>query len=303
MQLFSFVILHYNTFDDTVDCIDSIFKNIDYPNYHIVVVENGSKNNSGMKLFQKYNGVPKITVLINQLNLGFAKGNNIGFRYSKYILKADFISLINNDTVIYQNNFVSKVIEKYESTKFHILGPDIISTIDNSHQNPRDENLDTLINIKKHVRHFQKLLILNYLFLDEYFVKIKKKILPNSNLPRTTTDISSHYKEELLNVKLHGSAIIFSPDFINKYDGLYPKTFMYSEESILYYIAKRDYLTTIYFPEIKIYHKEDSATNSLFKSKMFKRRFYLKNFVKSGKEFIKLIEEDNKISKNGKNNL
>ena len=54
MQLFSFVILHYNTFDDTVDCIDSIFKNIDYPNYHIVVVENGSKNNSGMKLFQKY---------------------------------------------------------------------------------------------------------------------------------------------------------------------------------------------------------------------------------------------------------
>ena len=36
-------------------------------------------------------------------------------------------------------------------------------------------------------------------------------------------------------------------------------TFMYNEESILNYIAKRDSLITVYFPKIKVYHKEDSS--------------------------------------------
>ena len=294
MPLFAFVILHYNTLDDTIECIKSITDNVEYPNYHIIVVENGSKNNSGIALQQQYSDHPNTTVLINKQNLGFAKGNNVGYEFAKYQLKADFIALINNDTLIYQQDFITRIVSKYKKGKFHILGPDIISTVDNSHQNPRDENLDSLESVRKLVKHYQKMLVLNYLFLDVLFVKIKKKFIPGSKLPRSTTSYSKQFEEELHNVKLHGSALVFSPDYVKGYDGLYPETFMYSEESILYYIVRRDNLTTVYEPEVKIFHKEDSATDSVFRNKIYKRRFYIKNFILSGKIFIQLMEKDQK---------
>jgi GT2 family glycosyltransferase len=174
------------------------------------------------------------------------------------------------------------------------MGPDIISTVDNSHQNPRDESLDTPENVEKLINHYKKLLILNYLFIDHYLVSIKKYFVPSSKLPALKTNFSVMHNKELLNIKLHGSALIFSKEYIQKYDGLFPKTFMYSEESILYFIAKRDGLTTLYSPSVTIFHKEDSATDSVYKNKLLKRRFYLKNFVKSGKELIKIMRDEEK---------
>ena len=67
---------------------------------------------------------------------------------------------------------------------------------------------------------------------------------------------------------------------------------MYSEEAILYFIAKRDGLSTLYFPEVKIYHKEDSSTEYSYKRDYKKRRFYLKNFIRSGKVLLDLMEEN-----------
>lgn len=292
MTLFSFVILHYNTIDDTVECIESIKKYVGFPNYHIIVVDNASKNKTGKLLEKKYRADNKITLLLNNENLGFARGNNIGFNYAKYTLKADFIALINNDTFITQNSFISKVIDCFEKYGFHILGPDIISTVDNSHQNPRDESLDSIEHVQQMVQHFRNILLLNYLFLDDVFIRVKKFFISTSKLPKSKTSFSVMHDTELLNVKLHGSALIFSKKYIEKYDGLFPKTFMYSEESILYFIAKRDGLTTLYSPEVVIYHKEDSATDSVYKNKLFKRRFYLKNFIKSGNELIKIMKNE-----------
>ena len=73
MSKFAFVILHYLTIDDTIACIDSIINNIEYDKYTIVVVDNGSENNTGKLLKNKYSGSKKIRILLNVENLGFAK--------------------------------------------------------------------------------------------------------------------------------------------------------------------------------------------------------------------------------------
>ena len=95
-----------------------------------------------------------------------------------------------------------------------------------------------------------------------------------------------HFKQE--NVKLHGSCLIFSPLFIKECDNaFYSKTFMYMEEDILYYICWRNKYKTIYDPDIIIFHKEDTATDVLFHSSFKKRKFCLKNSIKSQKFYIK----------------
>ena len=291
MNKFVFVILHYLTIDDTIACIDSIITNIEYDNYTIVVVDNGSENNTGKLLKNKYSDSIKISILLNVENLGFANGNNIGFKYAKNILNSDFIIMINNDTLIKQKNFINKIIEKYNEYPFHMLGPDIISGVSESHQNPRKETLTDIRIIKKFNKHYKLFLFFNYFGLDIIVERMKKKIFPVSKLPTSIDPKLNPENKELKQVKLHGSAIIFSPLFISKYEhAFYPDTFMYCEESILNYIAAKNKLKTIYSPEIIIYHKEDSATNALLKKDYLKRRFYYKNFIKSGKVLINLMK-------------
>ena len=294
MLKFTFVILHYLAYEDTIECIESILKNILYGNYNIVIVDNGSKNNSGERIMHKYQNQNNIKTIINSENLGFAKGNNVGFNYAKYQLKSDFIALINNDTIIEQNNFIDLIINKYNSFPFHILGPDIISISDNTHQNPRIETLSDINSINMFIRHYRAFLLLNYIRLDKTIENLKKIFFPDSKLPSSENKNLNPENKEMINVKLHGSCLVFSRDYIKRYDGLYPKTFLYSEESVLNYIVKRDRLKTIYFPDAKILHKEDIATNYQIKKSYLKRRFYYKNFIKSGKILIELMENDKK---------
>lgn len=44
--------------------------------------------------------------------------------------------MINNDTLIKQKDFIDILIGKYKVSKYGVLGPDVISLIDNGHQNP-----------------------------------------------------------------------------------------------------------------------------------------------------------------------
>ncbi len=294
MYKFTFVILHYLAYDDTIECIESILKNISYNNFNIVVVDNGSENNSGERIMLKYHNQSNLKTIINSENLGFAKGNNIGFKYAKHELKSDFIALINNDTIIQQAEFIDLIIDKYKSYPFHILGPDIISVSDNSHQNPRVETLSDIDSVNMFIRHYRFFLLLNYLRLDKTIEKLKKIFLPDSRLPSSENKNLNPENKEMINVKLHGSCLVFSRDYIKRYNGLYPKTFLYSEESILNYIVKRDRLFTIYFPDARILHKEDVATNYHIKKGYLKRRFYYKNFINSGRIFIELMENDKK---------
>ncbi len=88
----SIIILNYNGGKDVIDCLESV-KNIDYPNYEIIVVDNNSTDGSLENLRKK---VPEIKIIQNEKNLGFAEGNNVGIRESNY----DYVMLLNYDTIV-----------------------------------------------------------------------------------------------------------------------------------------------------------------------------------------------------------
>ena len=133
--MFCFVILHYNTIDETINCINSI-KNKVRGKKKIIIVDNCSPNNSGIKLKEKYKDDNEISVIINKENLGFAKGNNVGFKYSLKF-DPDYICILNNDVELVNDNFDDLVEKCYEEENFAVLSPDIFSTFSKVHQSPK----------------------------------------------------------------------------------------------------------------------------------------------------------------------
>lgn len=47
-------------------------------------------------------------------NLGFARGNNKGYRYAKNTLGCNYIIMLNNDTIIIQHDFLSIIRKEFE---------------------------------------------------------------------------------------------------------------------------------------------------------------------------------------------
>jgi GT2 family glycosyltransferase len=87
------VLLNWNGWRDTVTCLAALAK-LDYSNLSVVVVDNGSTNDSVARIRAAFPGTPLIET---GKNLGFAGGVNAGIRY---VLQrnADFVWLLNNDT-------------------------------------------------------------------------------------------------------------------------------------------------------------------------------------------------------------
>ena len=268
-----YVILHYNTVDDTMGCVTSIQEKLGGENYEIVIVDNGSPNGSGKEIQELFGGKEGIHVILNEKNEGFARGNNVGFRYAKYELKADFIVMLNSDTLILHDNVQKLAEEEYESSKCGVIGPTIKTPNLSFNVNPGPAKISCLaVQIRKLLTSYAYWL-LSYINLDEYVhthfgINYKRQMKMSGKVKKV---------ERVENVQLHGCFWIFTPVFIEKYDGLCDKTFLYGEEDILFLRCLKSKLKTVYLPSIEIYHKEDSSTDSfMFNKPATKRRFIYK---------------------------
>ncbi|EGW37824.1 glycosyltransferase family 2 protein [Desulfosporosinus sp. OT] len=108
-KLVAIIIVNYNGFSDTVECIKSLQK-ITYSNYKIVVVDNGSttKPSTDEIEFLKKNS----RYFETGKNLGFSGGNNYGIRQSEKFEPAYYL-LLNNDTVV-EADFLNKLVDAAE---------------------------------------------------------------------------------------------------------------------------------------------------------------------------------------------
>lgn len=279
----TFVVLHYLTILDTIECVDSILTTVG-SNCFIVIVDNGSHNNSHEKISQYYESNLRVSVIKSDENLGFARGNNLGYAYAKKEIGSDFIILLNNDTIINQKNFIEVMIQLYEKNLFSVLGPDIVSKVDGHHQNPYPANEISIKHIRSIVKKTRLLLFMNYVGMDLPFLKIRE-FLKGKNKQCSTLHLYSK-----INTRIHGSCLIFSPIYVTVKEGLNANTFMYREEDILYYECIKEGHKIMYSPLLSIQHKEDAATNALFAKKNNKRKFQYKNEIDSLNVLISLMK-------------
>lgn len=116
MEKVALVILNWNGKENTIECLKSIENNQD-----VIVVDNASTDGSVAVIKKEF---PKVEIIQNPQNFGFAKGNNIGIKKALDD-KAGFIMLLNNDTIL-DKNCLSKLLEAAKKhPQFSIFAPKI----------------------------------------------------------------------------------------------------------------------------------------------------------------------------------
>ena len=271
------VVLHYENIKDTRECLDSLKKYLDDTknNINVVVVDNGSIKEKTAAIEEDYVN-DKIYFIESGRNLGFAKGNNIGFHYAKYELHSDIIILANNDLIFKQVDFMNQIAKEMIENHIDVAGPRIISLVDHKNQNPVPYAHPDLVSVNKRIFKLHVLKIMCYFGVDKFFQTIFSR--------KYSTDVKSD------NYQLHGACLIMANNYVKNYDGLYPKTFMYMEEDILKYITKRDNLIMKYFDGAEVFHKEGSSTEKIYGEGRKKRLFYYKWNIDGCKKLRQLMK-------------
>ena len=106
------VILNLNQEQDTLECILSL-KKMNYKNYKIILIDNGSSDGSGLRIKEKFKDVE---FLRSEKNLGFTGGCNLGANYALKNSLTDYVLLLNNDTKV-DENLLTSLLEVAQKDK------------------------------------------------------------------------------------------------------------------------------------------------------------------------------------------
>ena len=103
---YSIVIPTYNNCEKYLKpCIDSIIKHTDMENVELIVSANGCTDNTKAYLDYLKTAIPNLEVVWNYNAVGFAKAVNAGI----LLAETERIVLLNNDTIILDNNWLEKL--------------------------------------------------------------------------------------------------------------------------------------------------------------------------------------------------
>lgn len=234
------ITLNWNGKIDTLECIASV-KNLNYQNYAIVLVDNGSSDGS-VPAFRAH--FPDITIIENRRNLGYGKGFGVGLKYA-YECGADYFLILNNDTIIDPDALAElvKVAQQDERIGF-VSGKvywykqrDVLQTAG------RENHPLTLVG--RHVGsgevdHGQYDRIQDYDFVDDVFLLVRRQVY----------------------------------ETVGGYD---PTFFLYGEETDWCVRVRRAGFRIVYAPGAKIWHKGIIGSNNLPPISP-KRIFYLERY-------------------------
>jgi GT2 family glycosyltransferase len=103
------VVLNWNGREDTLRCLESL-QAVEYGNWETIVVDNGSADGSVEAIRKQYRN---LVLIETGTNLGFTGGNNVGITWALEH-EAEFVLLLNNDTVV-APNILSALVSAGES--------------------------------------------------------------------------------------------------------------------------------------------------------------------------------------------
>jgi len=270
-QKVSIIIVNWNGWKDTLECLESVYQ-INYPNYNIILVDNNSKDKSITKIKDyaagkitvksRFNPTSKkepiaiiehtrkkslevhkkqfkqlknseLTIIKNETNYGFAEGNNVGIRYALKNFNPDYILLLNNDTIV-DKDFLRELVETGESdNNIGIVGPKI------------------------------------YYYNDPQTIwciggKISWKFARGVHIGTNELD-KGQYEEKREFDYVSGSAFLIKTEVLKKTGLMDENFFLYFEETDLALRASKIGYKSVYSPKAKIWHKVSKSGGGLSK--------------------------------------
>jgi GT2 family glycosyltransferase/glycosyltransferase involved in cell wall biosynthesis len=113
------VIVSYKNLEYIWLCLESIWEKTLYPNFEVIVVDNASGPDVVDYLKTAAEKEPRLKVILNEENLGFARANNIGIEAAG---ACEYVVLLNNDTIV-TRRWLPRLIEYLQNEAIGMVGP------------------------------------------------------------------------------------------------------------------------------------------------------------------------------------
>ncbi len=232
----SVIIVNWNTSQLLKQCLTSLYVNMPIAPVEIIVVDNGSADES-VEMIK--NNFPDVILVRNKDNLGFAKANNQGMKLSK----GKYLALLNTDTQIDHDIFGNLINFLDRNNDTGIVGP-------------RLKNSDGSLQFS--FGHLPSLVgIFCQQGLPLHVVPLLKRFLP------TLLNINSNhynYSHEVGWVK--GACFIIKRKVYEKIGGLDEKVFMYMEEVEYCKRAWDSNYKVNYYADVSVWHLERGSSKN-----------------------------------------
>lgn len=230
----SIIIVNYNTYHLTKQTIESVLARRYSFKYEIVLVDNASTDGSIEALEEYFRNDESVIIIKNIVNLGFAKGNNMGIRRSR----GEYILLLNSDTEVQGDCIETCMRQMEQDESIGALGCKVILP---------DGTLDHACK-----RGFPTPLASLY-----YFLKMDKKD------PKKYGQYDALYlgEDEVGEVDaIMGAFMLMPKKVLDEVGCLDEDFFMYGEDIDLCFRIKEGGYKVLYYPEASIIHHKGGSS-------------------------------------------
>lgn len=215
------IILNWNGLADTLECLNSVYQTI-YPSFEVIVVDNGSTDGSADVISLQY---PQATLIRNEMNLGFTGGNNIAIRHALEA-GADYVWLLNNDTVVETNTLSLIVLMAESDSRIGMVSPVIYY-----YDEPAREQFSG-----------------SYIDWDNFQAVV------------VSMSDEAEYNNHKTNIALWGTALLIKKPVIEAIGFLEERCFAYYEDTDYSIRSNRHGFFNVIESKAKIYHKDSRST-------------------------------------------
>lgn len=234
------IILNWNGREMTLNCLKSLGAiKQDSFSLDVIVVDNGSADDSVEKI---HKAGPKVTVLENKENLGFAEGNNVGIKYALE-KGADYVCLLNNDTRV-EPKFLEELVKAVQSDeKIGLIGGKIY--FEKGYEFFKDKYSDS--ERGKVIWYAGGLIDWNNVYASH----------------RGVDEVDKGQYDQTEETEYVNGCLMFGTREIFKKVGLFDKRYyLYFEDAELSLRAKRVGFKVVFCPKAKIWHLNSGSSGS-----------------------------------------
>ncbi len=256
MTKVGYVCTNYNNAPFTRAAVASLVADGDGRDVRVVVVDNNSSQDDVAALEAMGREFPGVQLVLNQENVGYFPGLNIGLHHLKTRFPDIEHVVVGNNDLTFPEDFVD-VLQRHRDVfeTWAVVAPDLV-TLDGVHQNPH-----VLYPISKarklvwdlYYQSYSVALVIRYAARIMSRFTAREENAFESDLYKTAGPIEQGY----------GACYLLGPVFFKHFDGLCAPTFLMHEEFFLYEQLKRVGQMTYYDPRFIVYHHTHATMGRL----------------------------------------
>ncbi|MCR5647520.1 MAG: glycosyltransferase family 2 protein [Acholeplasmatales bacterium] len=262
--MIGFVILNYNTWTETVGCIETIFKYTTDVDYKIYVVDNNSPKKIDEDSLKFFNSDERIEVIFHNENKGYAAGNNVGLKRALEE-NCSHIVICNSD-ILFTDDSIKKMYEFLNNTEnAGIVGPQIYDKDGKFHAFYMGCKLTGIGKLKNMMLHTK---------LGFMFRRFERKFI-----------IKNEITEPKKMFGVSGCCFMMTKECLDYLFPLDETTFLYEEEYIIGAILEKTKFLTYVIPNTHVIHNHGVSTGGIsrfsYQCMIDSEQHYLKKYIKT----------------------